>query len=1447
MAHPKRQRRWTRRLIVLGVVVCALLAVYIVLTRTAVTRLIACSLLSRTIGADVTAKSVEVLSDGRILVADAVVRAKGVEGVGGEALRVKSIEVDPSWPSLLRGGTHVHSVIIDEPIIRFSQCTEDGTVNIAAFKLPERGQGAVKPPVVLVRKGVVELGEHSKDGRHYTALRRIEVHGSVQRSEDNSGDSIVSFTQTADSRGGTPLEITGRVGKGGLALSLDGLALSEWPVETVPTPLRPAFKNLGLVGKVGRTTFTYAPDGTLEAAIALMDVGINLPIEPQPEEDAQGNLIPLPPDQIGRRLRIEKVNGSLRLRNNGLAGELSGVVEDLPYEVQLDIKGTKENAPFKVVLTSRDFEMTKNPQILRFAPGIAQRRLAQFSYPTGIVDAVVTITRAEGVGDAPGALSVSGVIKLKDGSAAFERFPYRFDRMHGEWRFSDDEIRFIDVQGVAPSGARILATGVIAPPTSEAKVDIRVRVTDLPVDETLEEALGKRRKITEALFNRPRYLELVEQGLVLSPEKWRDLRLRLFALEAGDEPDHPDEPDQLRAQLERPVFVLGGRADVDVHITREPGPEGEWFDEIDIRVHDAGLVPEKFPYPLYASNLRILKENEIATLSGGTYRGIFGGTASVEALVDLKKIEDVRGEFVPDITIRASDVPIENLLLNAVPQGSGAISPRALLAELRPSGTLEHAAIQVGMTADDDVGYDIDLRLKEGAAAPASLSGEQRAALRAVSGRVFVSEERLNLDLAGELRRTGHEPAAPASIRAEVSLLGDQTAGTTAAESREPIHAEVEVKRADLATHAEDFVRLIAPDAAAQIAQRRADHAPEGSADLRVQVFRDAATPLRTVVEAAEPKASFTVHASRVTLEESTGAASLTIGGGLDTPRVEFKNLSASLKGGESDRPGHTPPRNAGTITLNGWIRADAAPDPDSRLRVVVKDGLIDSWLVRTVAQGLGDDAVRLLDEHQPRGDFDLAVLLAPQRTGEALRWAPTGTIVPRSLAFFSSGGPVLFPKIIGTVELTPEGGRFRDLRLLAPDWNVLASGSWLRDTAGLAAETRLALESDGFPQDLSAALPAALTDVLDQLDFSPQGAVTIPSAELAFHLPGTGGLGVRGSGRAELANTSLDIGTPLLDADAVIDWSFDRTHTNQSPSYELKILASRARLYDVALTNARALVASGPLGEVLVPMFSADCHGGRVAGQAALFPGEPREFRVEARASDVRFASVLADLSDKAKMEALGDDAAAAQRPDPGAPDESRGRLDAEFSLAGLAGRPSSRRGRGTATIGGERVLNIPVAVALTRLTNLELPVNERLDYARANFFLQGNRLSFEEVLLSSSSVGFYGFGTADLPDLTLDLRFRARNKLRIPLVSTLVEGIRNELFTAEVRGTPAKPEVKLVTLGGTARLIRDAFGERADEQTLQLDRIEAAARRQRQQPAAIWSKPAAAIEPVP
>src|SRR6185295_758940 len=123
--------------------------------------------------------------------------------------------------------------------------------------------------------------------------------------------------------------------------------------------------------------------------------------------------------------------------------------------------------------------------------------------------------------------------------------------------------------------------------------------------------------------------------------------------------------------------------------------------------------------------------------------------------------------------------------------------------------------------------------------------------------------------------------------------------------------------------------------------------------------------------------------------------------------------------------------------------------------------------------------------------------------------------------------------------------------------------------------------------------------------------------------------------------------------------------------------------------------------------------------------------------------------------------------------------------------------------------------------------PMAERLNFARSDFFIIGNRLQVENLKLSSRSVDLFGFGTATLPDLQLDLRFHAKNKTQIPLFSRIVEKIRNELVTAEVRGTLTNPDVKLITFAGTTRLIDRVFGTEPSDRERKLLEIQKDAER--------------------
>ncbi|MFZ4576364.1 MAG: hypothetical protein ACOYN0_18415, partial [Phycisphaerales bacterium] len=173
-------------------------------------------------------------------------------------------------------------------------------------------------------------------------------------------------------------------------------------------------------------------------------------------------------------------------------------------------------------------------------------------------------------------------------------------------------------------------------------------------------------------------------------------------------------------------------------------------------------------------------------------------------------------------------------------------------------------------------------------------------------------------------------------------------------------------------------------------------------------------------------------------------------------------------------------------------------------------------------------------------------------------------------------------------------------------------------------------------------------------------------------------------------------------------------------------------------------------------------------------------------------------------------------------APDSARGLLDGGLSLSGFTGDAASRRGRGTITVGGGPVFSMPLVVALIRVSNLQLPLGEGVNYAAIEFFLEGETANIEQFAVESASVGLYGFGTATLPDLALDMRFRSRSRARVPLISEALEALRGAIVQGVITGTAAKPNVSVSTFAGTTRFVGRLLGRDPTEQEKRLEQIE-------------------------
>ena len=74
----------------------------------------------------------------------------------------------------------------------------------------------------------------------------------------------------------------------------------------------------------------------------------------------------------------------------------------------------------------------------------------------------------------------------------------------------------------------------------------------------------------------------------------------------------------------------------------------------------------------------------------------------------------------------------------------------------------------------------------------------------------------------------------------------------------------------------------------------------------------------------------------------------------------------------------------------------------------------------------------------------------------------------------------------------------------------------------------------------------------------------------------------------------------------------------------------------------------------------------------------------------------------------------------------------------------------------------------------------------------------------------------------MSLDLRFRSKAAKPIPILSHLVEGLREELVSTAVGGTVTHPVVTLQRFSETRRLIDRAIGQAPTQREREMDQIE-------------------------
>lgn len=1429
----KRKRPWgrycVRSLLVMGLVIVGL---YWLLTSSFITRRLVVSRLAEIVGpgTDVSASSVTVTATGRVDIHDLVIRVKGVNGEAGEVFAVERVLGRIGLIQTLRGTPTIHSLSLIRPVARLSRSKDDGSLNINSLVNRE---GSAGPPVftalpaIEVGEGSIELGEYSSTTGEYGVLKRLHISGTVEQSADDQGASVINFRQATSTPGQSTIAL-GRISKDAVSLTITGIDLGSVDAENVPAQARELFKETKLVGRIPQAQISYAFAGGWTTTISLEDVALNLPLDAMPDEDENGEPIPVPENQRSSRLRLTRTTGTVLLSNVGVKGNLEGQIQALPYHVDFRADGLSLSAPWTISLAAKDVPIHEQPEILKFAPGVARRRLREFSDPQGKVDARVDIARAAVVPQQPPPpLRVVGSIELKGLTAAFHKFPYPWLDLTGTVTFDDNAVVIHEVRGRSASGGTITASGSISPPTDDAEVKLDIRALNLPIDDRLRSAMRERGQgdVLDELFSLSDYDRLVKSNLIRDP--------------SSSTPRDADSP---------PDFALGGDVNVRVLIGRKFGLADTWTDRIEIDLPRAGVLVRAFPYPLRAGNVRIVQENGVATVSGGTYAGLNGGSGTAAARVDIDAVS-ASGDFVPELEASAKDIPIDAILMSALPDVGADDSKRPLsewISPLNPSGTIQ-ANVDLEPSAN---GATYDIKVKAAGDLRARSNGNntpQQPALRVsnFASTIQVTDRFVKLDASGEARLD--KPNSPA-YPLDAHLYREVGPESMIASTRESAHQAltIRVPKVDLSLPVEDFVRGYSSRASDAILAAREQVSPVGIASCGVRVGLSPTDVGAVDVEVADFKNAFvTYDGLKLSLDPNVPqflrVQSEEDGAGVQTVAANY-HVSGTLDNLALGRL-----RAEGTI-----LQASDAPRIDA-VTLRARDILLDEPAVRSTLSAKGSKKlVDVLEKFDVSGivDADLSISTRGQST------RVEGTVRPTALAWTahdenSNAVRVDFPFVSGQVRLAPAAlqqgeespsiaGRVESLALFHRDWKALLTGTWAPEESGLGMQVdgEFTLAAPSLLPSLKALLPTALSDSLKELKTVINGPVTIAQSPVSFVLAPQGDpLNISTTGTLVLSGLGLDMGVPVTKAEGILDYRFT---SENAPGTGRALMTGEfptLRANNVELTDASIKLFTEPDGRVIIPTFEAECHGGRViANMDIASPNAPvaltgataattqRAFDLNLALSGVRFAPVLNQLREKSKSASTMDESmdGAVGGLTPVAPDSSRGAITGNFSLRGVINDRSSQRGRGTMTIQGGNIIDLPTVVPLVRVTNLQFPRSEKLDYAATDFFVQGEQVGLEQITISSPSVTIFGFGAATWPSLDLDLKMRTGNSARIPLLTPLIEQLRDELSAIRVVGPINNPTVETVRFGGTREALANLFGQERSPEERRLDMIE-------------------------
>jgi len=632
---------------------------------------------------------------------------------------------------LLLGQVRASTVAIDSPTLYLTENLDDGRFNYQKLiSLPAgidpHGDLPVVLPEVFLQNGKVRFGRIDSGGYEETeamSLAGTLIRDPVQQGayqfflNQNDKASVVTADPGPSILGRIDLDVPM------LEVRVDRFEFQGPHRYLLTQAMRNWWDRLSPEGALPRVVFSVALDeqdqAVMTAEVSLDGIGLSLPIED------------------GQPLRMTGVSGEVSLTNGVVElTELTGEVEGITFKGYGLIDGFEADAPFEVTVTTQPFDVPAEGGLWDKMPPAVRKYQTRFS-PQGRYQAQVTIHKST----RESRLRFRGYLDLLDTRFSYHKFPYPAKQLTGRITFDNQQVRLNDLVGIGPSGGRAVVSGTIAPPSGDAKVDITIRGEQMPVDHHLTDAMKpKHRKMIDMFFDHQGYEDLVEKGVIRSPD--------------GDGPDSV------------PEFALGGSASMVVRIQKPAGKDRQYRVTTDIEVAGLRSLFQFWHYPVFADGGRVRISPEHVEVDGVRLRGVHGGGGIIDGRLTLPGDDRL---LAPSLQLKSIRLPIDEVLIASIPPPKDAwVRSLKLTGELVGTG-------EIYATDDGQVAFTVDSRLIDAAATP----NDGDYTLENIQGQVTVERTRVQIeDLTathgeGTLTLYGQTDWGEDGVGVELTFMGD--------------------------------------------------------------------------------------------------------------------------------------------------------------------------------------------------------------------------------------------------------------------------------------------------------------------------------------------------------------------------------------------------------------------------------------------------------------------------------------------------------------------------------------------------------------------------------------------------------------------------------------------------------------------------------------------------